>query len=135
MDALLVAVAYAPAWIGLIIRAGDSGGNTVATVLIVVGALLSLAVFVWNTCLRPAAPATPSASGSWTLSSVSDARGRPSVPGWRSGGTCATWSTPCRSTSATCGRCGTPSADVRGQIVHTVVLRPGAVGGDDPRAG
>src|SRR6478736_1040700 len=52
VDALLVAVAYAPAWIGLIIRAGDSGGDTVATVLIIIGALLSLAVFAWNTCLR-----------------------------------------------------------------------------------
>ncbi|GAA2156519.1 hypothetical protein GCM10009844_44860 [Nocardioides koreensis] len=51
IDALLVAVAYFPAWIGLIVS--SSGGNdALATTLVVIGALLSLAVFVWNTCLR-----------------------------------------------------------------------------------
>lgn len=50
IDALLVAVAYFPAIIGTIISSG--GGDALGTFLIVVGAVLSLAVFVWNTCLR-----------------------------------------------------------------------------------
>ena len=51
IDALLVSVAYFPAVIGLIISSSD-GNDALGTSLTVVGALLSLAVFVWNTCLR-----------------------------------------------------------------------------------
>ena len=46
-----MSVAYFPAVIGLIISSSD-GNDALGTSLTVVGALLSLAVFVWNTCLR-----------------------------------------------------------------------------------
>jgi uncharacterized RDD family membrane protein YckC len=51
IDSLLVTVAYFPAFIGAIISASDTS-DALATSLTVLGALLSLAVFVWNTCLR-----------------------------------------------------------------------------------
>ena len=51
IDGLLVTVAYFPAFIGAIVSA--SGGSAAAsTTLVVIGALLAVAVFVWNTCLR-----------------------------------------------------------------------------------
>ncbi|GAB3787490.1 RDD family protein [Nocardioides ungokensis] len=51
IDGLLVTVAYFPAFIGAIVSA-SGGSNAASTTLVVIGALLALAVFVWNTCLR-----------------------------------------------------------------------------------
>jgi len=51
IDGLLVTVAYFPAFIGAIVSA-SGGSDAVSTTLVVIGALLALAVFVWNTCLR-----------------------------------------------------------------------------------
>lgn len=51
IDSLLVTVAYFPAFIGMIVAAGD-GSDAAGVGLTVVGGVLALVVFVWNTCLR-----------------------------------------------------------------------------------
>jgi uncharacterized RDD family membrane protein YckC len=80
IDSLLVAVAYFPAWIGLIIS--SSGGNdALATSLVVVGVLLSLAVFVWNTCLRAGRTGYSIGKGALGIKLVGDSSREPIGPG------------------------------------------------------
>jgi len=136
VDALLVAVAYAPAWIGLIIRAGDSGGDTVATVLIVTGALLSLAVFVWNTCLRAGRTGYSVGKRLFDTKLVSERTGQPIGPGM------AFWRYVCHVVDALPLYLGYlwPLWDPKRQtfsdkIVHTVVLRPGTQSVETTQAG
>ena len=85
VDGLLVVVAYFPAWIGMIIEAGG-GPGTAATVLIVIGAVLSLAVFVWNTCLRAGRTGYSVGKGLFDIKLVSERTREPIGPGmafWR----------------------------------------------------
>jgi uncharacterized RDD family membrane protein YckC len=126
VDALLVVVAYFPAWIGMIVEAGG-GPDTLATVLLVVGALASAAVFVWNTCLRAGRTGYSVGKGLFDIKLVSERTREPIGP-WL-----ALWRYVCHVVDALPLYLGYlwPLWDEKRQtfadkIVHTVVLRPGS---------
>jgi uncharacterized RDD family membrane protein YckC len=76
IDSLLVTVAYFPAFIGVIISASDTS-DALATSLTVLGALLSLAVFVWNTCLRGGRTGYSIGKGVLGIKLISEQTGQP----------------------------------------------------------
>ena len=126
VDSLLVVVAYFPAWIGMIIEAGG-GNDTLATVLIVIGALASAAVFVWNTCLRAGRTGYSVGKGLLDIKLVSERTREPIGAGM------ALWRYVCHVVDALPLYLGYlwPLWDEKRQtfsdkIVHTVVLRPGS---------
>ena len=126
VDALLVVVAYFPAWIGMIIETGG-GNDALATVLVVIGALLSVAVFVWNTCLRAGRTGYSVGKGLFDIKLVSERTGEPIGAGP------AFWRYVCHVVDALPLYLGYlwPLWDEKRQtfadkIVHTVVLRPGS---------
>ena len=81
IDALLTSVAYFPALIGQIISSSD-GNDALATILIVIGALLSAAVFIWNTCLRAGRTGYSIGKGVLGIKLIGEASGEPIGP-WR----------------------------------------------------
>jgi len=126
VDSLLVVVAYFPAWIGMIIEAGG-GNDTLATILIVIGALASAAVFVWNTCLRAGRTGYSVGKGLLDIKLVSERTREPIGAGM------ALWRYVCHVVDALPLYLGYlwPLWDEKRQtfsdkIVHTVVLRPGS---------
>ena len=78
IDALLVGVAYFPAIIGVIISSG--GSDSLGTFLTVLGALLSFAVFVWNTCLRAGRTGYSIGKGVLGIKLVGERSGEPIGP-------------------------------------------------------
>ena len=81
IDALITTVAYFPAFIGQIVSAAG-GSNAVAAVLIVIGVALSVAVFVWNTCLRAGRTGYSIGKGVLGIKLIGEATGDPIGP-WR----------------------------------------------------
>jgi uncharacterized RDD family membrane protein YckC len=85
IDALLVLVAYFPALIGTIILSSDSN-HGLGTFLTVIGVILSLAVFVWNTCLRAGRTGYSIGKGVLGIKLVAERSGEPVGAGlafWR----------------------------------------------------
>jgi len=82
IDGLVVAIGYIPAVIGGAISGSSSDGSSaIGLLLTLIGVALSLAIFVWNTCLRAGRTGYSIGKGALGIKLIGEQSGQPIGPG------------------------------------------------------